>query len=134
MPLARLQDAPCTLNAPTTPHPSRSFRFQIFNAVAPSAQGSAKTQSRVGRPGNDARSTLPLGNTSLRSNAKSCLPGASETYTGHPPTARAAAWSAPASPQCDWNMSQSGVTISPMKTELYATLATCTVWLARFVG
>ena len=112
------------LKHPTTP--PTSLTFHTLSDDTPSRHVSAYRQSRVGRPGSLARRTFPLGNTSCRSRSKSCLPGESLTYTGHPPTALAAACNGPASPS-EWNMSQSGTTTSPMNIDMYATLARCTV-------
>mmetsp|Transcript_42886 Transcript_42886/g.102013 ORF Transcript_42886/g.102013 Transcript_42886/m.102013 type:complete len:298 (-) Transcript_42886:872-1765(-) len=120
----RSQQAPWRLNAPITP--PWKLRFHTLRPVLPSVAGSAKRQSRVGRPGSRARSTAPSGSTSLRRSVKSCTSGRSEVYTAHPPTARAAAWRRAAGCS-DWNMSQSGCTISPRNSVLYTTLRMWTV-------
>jgi hypothetical protein len=52
--------------------------------LVPSRAGSAKRQSRVGRPGSCARSTEPSGSTSFLSSSKLWLPGLSlrQRHTG----------------------------------------------------
>mmetsp|Transcript_3367 Transcript_3367/g.7974 ORF Transcript_3367/g.7974 Transcript_3367/m.7974 type:complete len:242 (+) Transcript_3367:172-897(+) len=124
-------DAPCTLNTPTSP--PTSLRFQILRGVAPSHMGSLKSTSIVGLPGIFGRRTVPSGSTSLLRRSKSCSPGLSLTYTAEPLAARAAACSSAAGWRL-WNMSQSGWTRAPRKSELNAAFPMWEVWLAGSQG
>jgi hypothetical protein len=87
----------------------------------------------VGLAGSCARSTPPSGSTRRLSSGPSCFPGESDTYTGPPDTALAAACIA-AWVCLDFHMSQSVKAISPSITELYAQEDRCTVWAARSFG